>query len=390
MPVDFTSGDSLQASGDRRMMRETVSYRLMLLRFPWFIILIVSMIAGIGFFMLYSVDDSGYYLQNQLFRFAFSFVLVFIIAFMPTLLFFKATIPLYLVSILLLVIVEFFGSVGMGSKRWLDLGFMNVQPSEIAKVTTIMMLAYFYHVMPNGRTSRIMSIAGALLIMLLPAIFILKQPDLGTVVLMIGVGVVVMFIAGVSWWFFIGGGVVLTLLIGAVFIGYGTSWQLLKDYQYRRIFAFIDPDHDPLGSSYHVTQSKIAFGSGGVYGTGYREGTQNRLDFLPEKHTDFIFTVLAEELGMIGSISLMVLYMILTFFCIWPVYRCDNIYYRLVLTGLSTHFFLLVSINIAMVMGLLPVVGVPLPLVSYGGSSMLILMFTFGMIANLHVRIRAI
>jgi rod shape determining protein RodA len=223
------------------------------------------------------------------------------------------------------------------------------------------------------------------LIVLLPASLTLVQPDLGTSVLIIAGGGMVMFAAGVSWWYF---GVVAAAAVGlvfAVFASRGTPWQLLRDYQYRRIDTFLDPSADPLGAAYHITQSKIALGSGGVSGKGFMQGTQSRLNFLPEKHTDFIFTTLAEEFGFIGSMSLLGLYALLAVFCVVAAMQNRDRFSSLLIIGIAGTVFLFVAVNMSMVMGLAPVKGVPLPLVSYGGSAMLVIMVAFGLVQSAHV-----
>jgi rod shape determining protein RodA len=289
------------------------------------------------------------------------------------------------VSILLLLFVEFFGAVGMGAQRWIDLGFMRLQPSEVTKITLVMILAAYYDWLDPKKVSRPLWVAIPLALILLPTGLTLIQPDLGTAILLVAGGGIVMFAAGVSWWYFIavagtGGG-----LVAAVFSSRGTSWQLLKDYQYRRIDTFLDPSQDPLGAGYHITQSKIALGSGGFSGRGFMQGTQSRLNFLPEKHTDFIFTTLAEEFGFVGAASLLGLYALIVFFCIAAALQNRDRFSSLLIIGIGATFFLYFAVNMSMVMGLAPVVGVPLPLVSYGGSAMLVLMAAFGLVQSAHV-----
>jgi rod shape determining protein RodA len=289
------------------------------------------------------------------------------------------------VSIILLLYVEFFGYVGMGAQRWIDLGFMRLQPSELMKIALVMLLAAYYDWLPLGRTSRPIWVALPVLIILLPTMLVLRQPDLGTSLLLLSGGGLLMFMAGVHWAYFaavIASGIG---LIAAVFQSRGTDWQLLQDYQFRRIDTFLDPASDPLGAGYHITQSKLALGSGGWTGRGFMQGTQSRLNFLPEKHTDFIFTTLAEEFGFIGAFSLLLLYALIVTFCIFSAFSNKNRFAALVTLGIAATFFLFFAVNMSMVMGLAPVVGVPLPLVSYGGSAMLILMLGFGLVQSAHV-----
>ncbi|MGD9865800.1 MAG: rod shape-determining protein RodA, partial [Pseudodonghicola sp.] len=291
----------------------------------------------------------------------------------------------YALSVLLLIGVELFGTVGMGAQRWIDLGFMRLQPSELTKITLVMALAAYYDWLPAPRTSRPFWVLLPVLLILVPTALVLKQPDLGTAILLLVAGGGVMFLAGVHWAYFaavIAAGIG---LVAAVFQSRGTPWQMLKDYQYRRIDTFLDPGSDPLGAGYHITQSKIALGSGGWTGRGFMQGTQSRLNFLPEKHTDFIFTTLAEEFGFIGGISLLTLYLLIILFCIASALSMRDRFSSLATMGIAITFFLFFAVNMSMVMGLAPVVGVPLPMVSYGGSAMLVLMVAFGIVQSAHV-----
>jgi rod shape determining protein RodA len=291
----------------------------------------------------------------------------------------------YGASLVLLLLVEFFGAVGMGAQRWIDIGPLRLQPSELTKVTVVMILAAYYDWLDVKKVSRPLWVLVPVLIVLLPAGLTLIQPDLGTAILIVMGGGIVMFAAGVSWWYF---GVVAAAGVGlvfAVFASRGTPWQLLRDYQYRRIDTFMDPSVDPLGAGYHITQSKIALGSGGLSGRGFMQGTQSRLNFLPEKHTDFIFTTVAEEFGFIGGMSLLGLYALIIIFCIAAAIQNRDRFSSLLILGIVGNIFLFVAVNMSMVMGLAPVKGVPLPLVSYGGSAMLVVMVAFGLVQSAHV-----
>jgi rod shape determining protein RodA len=287
--------------------------------------------------------------------------------------------------LVLLVMVEFFGAVGMGAQRWIDLGFMRLQPSEVMKIALVMLLASYYDWLPLNKVSRPIWVLLPVVVILIPTFLVLSQPDLGTAILLMTAGGLMMFLAGVHWAYFasvIGAGVT---LIWAVFQTRGTDNQLLKDYQYRRIDTFLDPSSDPLGAGYHITQAKIAMGSGGWTGKGYMQGTQSRLNFLPEKHTDFIFNTLAEEFGFIGGLSLLTLYVLVLAFCVISAIQNKDRFSSLLTLGIGVTFFLFFAVNMSMVMGLAPVVGVPLPLVSYGGSSMLVLLLAFGLVQSAHV-----
>lgn len=355
--------------------------------FHWPLFLLLVAASATGFMMLYSVAGGDFepWASAQMVRFAIGVVGMFIIAFIH-IRFWRRVAPIaYIVSLVLLVVVYFFGETGMGAQRWIDLGFMQLQPSEVMKVSLILALAMYYDWLEPDRVSRPLWVMLPLVITLIPVVMVLQQPDLGTAILLaLGAGVV-MFLAGVSLWYFAvalaaGGG-----LVTVVMMSRGESWQILKDYQYRRIETFINPALDPLGSGYHITQSKIALGAGGLSGRGYMQGTQTRLNFLPEKHTDFIFTTLAEEFGFIGSISLLLVYTAIVVFVILSAISNRDRFAGLVTGGLGAVFFFFFTVNMAMVMGLVPVVGVPLPLVSYGGTAMLVLLGAFGLIQSAHI-----
>ncbi len=358
-----------------------------LLYLNWPLVVLLITVAGIGFLMLYSVAGGSLtpWAEPQMKRFVLGMVVMFAVALVPIWFWRNVAGLAYGVSILLLLFVEFFGATGMGAQRWIDLGFMRLQPSELTKITMVMMLAAYYDWLDIKKVSRPIWVLIPILLILLPTFLVLKQPDLGTAILLITGGGILMFLAGVGWWYFaavfagIGG------LVTAVFQSRGTDWQLLKDYQFRRIDTFLDPASDPLGAGYHITQSKIALGSGGWGGRGFMQGTQSRLNFLPEKHTDFIFTTLAEEFGFMGAFSLLVLYALIIVFCIVSALSNKDRFGALLTLGIAATFFLFFAVNMSMVMGLAPVVGVPLPLVSYGGSAMLVLMLAFGLAQSAHV-----
>ena len=353
----------------------------------WPLVLLLISVACIGFLMLYSVAGGSVspWMEPQVKRFGMGLAVMFFIAMVPIWFWRNMAVVAYLSSIALLLAVEFFGTIGMGAQRWIDLGFMRLQPSELTKITLVMLLAAYYDWLPREQTSRPLWIAIPVVAIMVPTFMVLRQPDLGTAILLLAAGGGVMFLAGVHWAYFaavIAAGVG---LITAVFQGRGSSWQLLKDYQYRRIDTFLDPSTDPLGAGYHITQSKIALGSGGWSGRGFMQGTQSRLNFLPEKHTDFIFTTLAEEFGFVGAVSLLGIYMLIVVFCIAAALATKDRFSALVIMGVSLTFFLYFAVNMSMVMGLAPVVGVPLPMVSYGGSVMLVLLAAFGRVQSAHV-----
>ena len=353
----------------------------------WGLIVLIIGAAFSGFVMLISVAGGSLdpWASAQIQRFSIGLLAMFIIAMTPIWIWRNLSVPIYIVALLLLLLVEFLGSTGMGAQRWINLGFINLQPSEVAKVALIMLMAAYYDWLPTDKVSKPLWVLVPVIFISLPVLLVLQQPDLGTSILLLISGVIVMFLAGVHWVYF---GTVIALTSGfviALFKSRGTEWQLLQDYQFLRIDTFLDPDKDPLGAGYHITQSKIALGSGGWTGRGFMEGTQSRLNFLPEKHTDFIFTTIAEEFGFIGTISILAIYVGIIIFCLHSGLRHKERFSSLLSLGLTVTFFLFFAVNMSMVMGLAPVVGVPLPLISYGGSAMLVLMGAFGLIQSAHV-----
>ena len=353
----------------------------------WALVVLLIAVSSVGFLMLYSVAGGSLqpWALPQIQRFVLGLAIMFTFAFVPIWFWRNISGVAYLVSLLLLVLVDVAGSVGMGAQRWIDLGFMRLQPSELAKITLVMLLASYYDWLDVKKTSRPFWVLVPVILILVPMALVLKQPDLGTAILLLLGGGVVMFVAGVSLWYF---GVVLGAgvgLVAAVMTSRGTPWQLLKDYQFKRIDIFLDPGSDPLGAGYHISQAKIALGSGGWVGRGLLQGTQSRLNFLPEKHTDFIFTTLGEEFGFVGTISLLMLYALIVMFCVHSALNNKDRFGALLTLGVAATFFFYFAVNMSMVMGLAPVVGVPLPLVSYGGSAMLVLMAAFGIVQSAHI-----
>ena len=353
----------------------------------WGLVLLLVSAASIGFLMLYSVAGGQWdpWASAQIKRFGLGLALMFVVAMIPIWFWRNVSVVAYVGSLILLIVVAYFGSVGMGAQRWIDLGFMRLQPSEVCKITMVMVLAAYYDWLPAERVSNPIWVIFPIILILIPVGMVVTQPDLGTSLLLLFGGGAMMFLAGVHWAYFasviaIGAGGIV-----AIFQSRGQTWQLLNDYQYRRIDTFLDPASDPLGAGYHITQSKIALGSGGWAGRGLMQGTQTRLNFLPEKHTDFIFTTLAEELGFIGGMSLLVIYLLILAFCWISAAQNKDRFSTLLIMGVGVTFFLFFAVNMSMVMGLAPVVGVPLPLVSYGGSAMLVLMGAFGLVQSAHV-----
>jgi len=353
----------------------------------WPLALVLTAVAGAGCLMLYAAANGSMepWARAQMIRFALGFAGMIVIA-MIDIRFWRAMAPVaYLGALGLLVLVEFFGTVGMGAQRWLSLGPLQLQPSEVMKVALVMALSSYYAWLDPARVSRPLWLAAPLALILAPVGLVLIQPNLGTAILLVAGGGAILFLAGVSLWYFAAAIATVAGLVTAVFKSHGTDWQLLHDYQYRRIFTFLDPSQDPLGAGYHITQAKIAMGSGGLGGRGFMQGTQSRLNFLPERHTDFIFTSFAEDFGFLGALALLMLLALVVAFCMISAMQNRDRFGALLTGGVATMFFLCFLVNMGMVMGMMPVVGVPLPLVSYGGSSMLVLMAAFGLAQSAHV-----
>ncbi|MFC3057846.1 rod shape-determining protein RodA [Paenirhodobacter populi] len=360
--------------------------KVLYLNYP--LIILLSAVCCAGFLMLYSVagGDPTLWAEPQMKRFAVGMVVMLVVAFTPIWFWRNISGVVYLLALLLLVAVEFFGVIGMGAQRWLEIGPMRVQPSEMMKVALVMLLAAYYDWLPVEKVSRPLWVLIPILLTVVPTVLVLMQPDLGTSIMLIAGGAVVMFAAGVSLWYF---GTVVALVVGLVFVvleSRGTDWQLLHDYQFRRIDTFLDPTADPLGAGYNIIQAQIALGSGGWAGRGFMQGTQSQLNFLPEKHTDFIFNTLAEEFGFVGAFGLLMLYTAIIGFCLHAALVNKDRFSSLLIMGVAGTFFFYFAINMATVMGLLPAKGSPLPLVSYGGSAMIIILASFGLIqsANVH------
>jgi rod shape determining protein RodA len=334
------------------------------------------LLSGFGLIVLYSASGQDMaQVQRQLIRLGFAFaVMVAVAQVHPATL--KRWSPwLYLVGIGLLIAVLVFGHVGKGAQRWLNLGFIRFQPSEMVKLAVPMMIAWFLSekaLPPDWKR-----LLASLIMIVVPVLLIFKQPDLGTSLLVASAGVFALFLAGISWKIITGALASLAALAPAL-------WFFMKDYQRQRVLTFMDPESDPLGSGYHIIQSKIAIGSGGVYGKGWLNGTQSHLEFLPERHTDFIFAVLAEEFGFIGIVILLMLYLLIIFRGLYIASRGQDTYSRLLGGSLILVFFVYLFVNTGMVSGILPVVGVPLPLISYGGTSLVTLMAGFGILMSIH------
>ena len=347
-------------------------------RVPWGIVLVVSALAGFGCIILYSAAGgslSPWALKHGL-RFAILMTVSIGIALVKPERWLALAWPIYGAVLVGLIGVELLGRVGGGSQRWLDLGFIQLQPSEFMKIAVVMVLARYYHFLPRGYETKLNALLPALALIALPAGLVMLQPDLGTALSITFGGVMVMFLAGVRLWLFLGAGVA---AIGALPL----VWSLLHDYQKKRVLIFLDPSTDPRGAGYHITQSKIAIGSGGFSGKGYLAGTQSHLDYLPELQTDFIFATMAEEWGFLGGLFIIVMYGIVLAWGISVAMKARGQFQRLLAMGLTMTLFFYLAINMMMVMGLAPVVGIPLPLISYGGSAMMTVLVLLGLIMGI-------
>lgn len=341
---------------------------------------LICAVALVGFLLLYSAanGDINAYAVPQMKRFAVGLFAALCVALIDIRFILKLAYPAYAGTLLLLVGVELFGRVGMGAQRWLEIGGFSLQPSELMKIAIIMALARYFHSLPTRENLPIISLIVPAILIALPVLLVLNQPDLGTALLIAVGALTVVFVAGAPIRLFVFGAIGVAAIMPF-------AWTQLHDYQKARVMTFLDPSRDPLGAGYHITQSKIALGSGGTWGRGLMEGTQSHLSFLPESQTDFIFTVLAEEFGLFGASGLVLLYFLMIALGWLMVTGVKNHFGRLMAAGLNTMFFLYVLVNIAMVIGLMPVVGVPLPLVSYGGTAMMTVLFGLGLLMNAHV-----
>jgi rod shape determining protein RodA len=346
----------------------------------WGLVLAILLIACFGVAVLYSAADGSMqpWAAKQIMRFGVALILMIGAALLNIRLWFRTAYWTYAVGLALVVAVDLRGFVGMGARRWIDLGVIQLQPSELMNVALVLALAHYFHTLSNEDVGRVRFLILPALMVLLPAALVLKQPDLGTAIMLLLTGAALFFIAGVRLR-------ILVLVAAAAAAVVPVGWHFLRDYQKNRIYTFLDPESDPLGAGYHILQSKIALGSGGLFGKGFLHGSQSHLSFLPEKQTDFIFTTLAEEFGFVGGLELLSLYIIIIAYGFVIALRCRSHFGRLLGLGIVTNFSLYVLINTAMVMGLIPVVGVPLPLISYGGTALLAVMFGFGLLLNVGV-----
>ena len=343
----------------------------------YFLILIIMLIGAISVFAIYSTErgEFAFYTKNHLIRLLVFFGMFLVLSFVRITFWYKNAYFFYAVCVSLLFITLFFGLMASGSRRWLDLYFLNLQPSEIMKIAIIVCFARYYHRIQTAEIQNYKFILVPLILLLIPCYLVLQQPDLGTSILIAGTGVIIIWLAGLNIKYF-----VYSALLLIVSLPFAVS--LLKPYQKSRILTFFNPDRDPLGAGYQIIQSKIAIGSGGFFGKGFLKGTQSYLEFLPEKHTDFIFTLFSEEFGFIGSIMLLLLYILLIYRIISIGFYAKSFFSKLFCFGFASAIFLYIFVNISMVLGLLPIVGAPLPIMSYGGSSMLSIMLGLSIVMS--------
>jgi rod shape determining protein RodA len=349
-------------------------------RINWGLVLVLTAIAGIGTVALYSAAGGRFdpWAARHAIRYGAALVVLLTTALVPPKVWLWLAWPIYVLSLLLLVAVDIAGTGKMGAQRWLMVGPMQIQPSEITKVAVILVLARYYHGLTREQAARFLYVLPPIAVILVPVGLVMVQPDLGTAMMVLLGGAALLFVAGVRLWMFLAAAVA---ALGCM----PFAWSFMHEYQRKRVLTFLDPERDPLGAGYHITQSKIAIGSGGLFGKGFLQGTQSSLNFLPEKQTDFIFTTFVEEWGMVGALVLLALFTLVLVWGFSIALRSQHHFGRLLALGVTSMMFLYVFINTAMVMGLLPVVGVPLPLVSNGGTAMISVMFACGLLIGVNV-----
>jgi rod shape determining protein RodA len=344
------------------------------------LVLLITVIACVGFAMLYSVAGASFHpwALPQIIRFLVGFAILVGVATVDIRFWMAAAYPAYAFSLLLLVAVEVAGHVGLGAQRWIELGPLEIQPSELMKISLVLALARYLHTQSVEDVSRPLRLLIPLAMIGVPAVLVLLQPNLGTATIIVADGLSLLFLAGLSWWW------ILPALSGVI-AAVPVAWHFLHDYQKRRVLTFLNPQSDALGAGWNISQAEIAIGSGGSTGKGFLQGTQSQLNFLPEKHSDFIGTSVGEEFGFFGSVGLLLLFSIVIAYGIRIAMSSRSQFGRLLAMGITLNFFFYIMINEAMIMGLIPVVGIPLPLVSYGGTAMLVVMFGFGLLMSVHV-----
>ncbi len=361
--------------------KRTLSFADKLLEVNWGLVLIICMIGMAGIAMLYSVANAHFqpWALRQIGHFTLGLIVLLAAAMIDIRVWMSLAYPAYGFALLLLVAVDVVGHVGLGAQRWISLGPLDLQPSELMKIGLVLALSRFLHGKSIEEVSKPVPLAIGLAMIGIPAIFVVLQPNLGTTLIIVADGCSLLFLAGLSWWW-------IAPTLGAVAAAVPLAWRfVLHDYQKARVETFIHPELDALGKGWNITQAKIAIGSGGVAGKGFTLGTQSRLNFLPEKQTDFIWTSFCEEFGFVGALALLVLFAVIIFYGVQTAMSARSQFGRLLAMGIILNFFFYIMINGLMVMGLIPVVGIPMPLLSYGGSAMLTVMFGFGLLMSVHI-----
>ena len=361
--------------------KRTLSFADKLLEVNWGLVLIICMIGMAGIAMLYSVANAHFqpWALRQIGHFTLGLIVLLAAAMIDIRVWMSLAYPAYGFALLLLVAVDVVGHVGLGAQRWISLGPLDLQPSELMKIGLVLALSRFLHGKSIEEVSKPIPLAIGLAMIGIPAIFVVLQPNLGTTLIIVADGCSLLFLAGLSWWW-------IAPTLGAVAAAVPLAWRfVLHDYQKARVMTFLDPDSDALGAGWNITQAKIAIGSGGLSGKGFLNGTQSRLNFLPEKQTDFIFTNFGEEFGFAGSVALLILFAVVIGYGLQIAMSARSQFGRLLAMGVTLNFFFYIMINGLMVMGLIPVVGIPMPLLSYGGSAMLTVMFGFGLLMSVHI-----
>jgi rod shape determining protein RodA len=360
--------------------RRTLSIGEKLLEINWGLVLLIGVVATIGFAMLYSVAGGNFqpWALPQIVRFGIGLLLLVAAALVDIRVWMALAYPAYAIALLLLVVVEVAGHVGLGAQRWIELGPLQLQPSELMKISLVLALARYLHGQSVEEVSWPLRLFIPLAMIGAPVVLVLLEPNLGTATILALDGCSLLFLAGLSWWW-------IAPTVSAIVAAVPIAWQFMHDYQKRRVLTFLNPASDALGAGWNISQAEIAIGSGGFSGKGFGQGTQSQLNFLPEKQTDFIYTTLGEEFGFMGSVGLLILFAIVIGFGVRIAMASRSQFGRLVAMGLTLNFFFYIMINAAMVMGLMPVVGIPMPLVSYGGTAMLTVMFGFGILMSVHV-----
>jgi rod shape determining protein RodA len=361
--------------------KRTLSFADKMLEVNWGLVLLICLIGFAGIAMLYSVAGARFqpWALKQMGHFTLGLIVLLAAAMIDIRVWMSLAYPAYGLALLLLVAVDVVGHVGLGAQRWISLGPLDLQPSELMKIALVLALARFLHGKSIEEVSKPGPLAIGLAMIGIPAVFVVLQPNLGTTLIIVADGCSMLFLAGLSWWW-------IAPTLGAIAAAVPLAWRfVLHDYQKARVETFLDPESDALGKGWNITQAKIAIGSGGVAGKGFLQGTQSRLNFLPEKQTDFIWTSFCEEFGFVGALALLVLFAVVIFYGVQTAMSARSQFGRLLAMGIILNFFFYIMINGLMVMGLIPVVGIPMPLLSYGGSAMLTVMFGFGLLMSVHI-----